>query len=228
VCRTVCRHVRAHILIRYNFRHLQRIFQVGLGAIESCKFSVGVTKSRRPERPKCNRQERDKPSMTEDPEPTAEPTPIFVSAHPDGSPPDLRFVHYNDVYHLDPSSAEPQGGVARFVTLCNEYRLGEQFRHQPQLITLFSGDAFNPSLESSVTKGETPSSLHPRHSYLIFHRFSYGTDTKSYWHGLCLCRGRYFILSSLIEGPDERRRITTSTSASNNSPPLRQNATSHG
>ncbi|KAK3389763.1 Metallo-dependent phosphatase-like protein [Podospora didyma] len=69
------------------------------------------------------------------------------------SPPDLRLLHYNDVYHLDPSSAEPVGGVARFVSLCNEYRDGEQFSSQPKLVTLFSGDVFNPSLESSVTKG---------------------------------------------------------------------------
>jgi hypothetical protein len=63
-------------------------------------------------------------------------------------------LHYNDVYHLDPSSAEPAGGVARFVTVCKEYREAERFRGQPALVTLFSGDVFNPSLESSITKGE--------------------------------------------------------------------------
>ena len=57
------------------------------------------------------------------------------------------------VYHIDPSSAEPVGGIARFKTLCNEYRDGEKFKGQPDLLTFFSGDAFNPSLESSVTKG---------------------------------------------------------------------------
>ncbi|KAK5652384.1 hypothetical protein OQA88_10576 [Cercophora sp. LCS_1] len=67
--------------------------------------------------------------------------------------PDLRLLHYNDVYHLDPSSSEPAGGTARFVTLCKEYREGERFKGQPELVTLFSGDVFNPSLESSVTKG---------------------------------------------------------------------------
>jgi hypothetical protein len=77
----------------------------------------------------------------------------FSSGHSDGSPPDLRILHYNDVYHLDPASAEPKGGVARFITVCDEYRSGAQFEGQPKLVTLFSGDAFNPSLESSVTKG---------------------------------------------------------------------------
>lgn len=57
------------------------------------------------------------------------------------------------VYHVDASSAEPVGGIARFKTLCNEYRSGAKFKGQPDLLTFFSGDAFNPSLESSVTKG---------------------------------------------------------------------------
>lgn len=69
------------------------------------------------------------------------------------SPPDLRILHYNDVYHLDPSSSEPSGGAARFVAVCKEYREGDHFKGQPELVTLFSGDVFNPSLESSVTKG---------------------------------------------------------------------------
>ena len=46
------------------------------------------------------------------------------------------------------------GGIARFQTLVNYYRNDARFRGQPELITVFSGDAFNPSLESSVTKGE--------------------------------------------------------------------------
>ncbi|KEZ45790.1 hypothetical protein SAPIO_CDS1599 [Scedosporium apiospermum] len=71
----------------------------------------------------------------------------------DGTPPDLRIFHYNDVYHIDPSSAEPVGGIARFMTVLKEYRDGKQYRDQPELIPLFSGDVFNPSVESTVTKG---------------------------------------------------------------------------
>jgi 5'-nucleotidase len=67
--------------------------------------------------------------------------------------PDIRLLHYNDVYHVDPSSSEPVGGYARFQTLCDEYRTGEKWKGHPELVTVFSGDAFNPSLESSVTKG---------------------------------------------------------------------------
>lgn len=70
-----------------------------------------------------------------------------------GGQPDLRMLHYNDVYHVEPGSREPVGGIARFKTLCNYYQHDESFSNQPLAITFFSGDAFNPSLESSVTKG---------------------------------------------------------------------------
>lgn len=68
-------------------------------------------------------------------------------------PPDIRIVHYNDVYHVDQSSSEPVGGASRFMTLIKHYEEDAKFKGQPNLVTLFSGDAFNPSLESSVTKG---------------------------------------------------------------------------
>lgn len=87
-------------------------------------------------------------------EPTAEPRVTYSSGRFDGGDaPDLRILHYNDVYHVDPSSAEPVGGFPRFMTMCKEYQKDSRFDGQPRLITLFSGDAFNPSLESSVTKG---------------------------------------------------------------------------
>jgi hypothetical protein len=91
--------------------------------------------------------------------PSVEPVVTFSSGRDVNSPPDLRLLHYNDVYHLDPSSAEPVGGIARFVSLCKEYREAERFRGQPELVTLFSGDVFNPSLESSITKGQSHYSL---------------------------------------------------------------------
>ncbi|PSK41865.1 hypothetical protein B9Z65_9251 [Elsinoe australis] len=65
----------------------------------------------------------------------------------------LRMIHYNDVYHVQAGSKDPCGGIARFQTLCNYYRDDEKFKGQPNLLTFFSGDAYNPSLESSVTKG---------------------------------------------------------------------------
>ena len=90
--------------------------------------------------------------------PNAEPQETYSSGRvaSDGSSetPDLRLLHYNDVYHVDAASAEPVGGLARFMSLCKEYQDGSRFEGQPKVLTLFSGDAFNPSLESSVTKGE--------------------------------------------------------------------------
>jgi 2',3'-cyclic-nucleotide 2'-phosphodiesterase (5'-nucleotidase family) len=85
--------------------------------------------------------------------PPAEEQVIFSPADSPATPPDLRLLHYNDVYHIDASSAEPVGGIARFQTLVSYYRNDAKFEEQPKLLTFFSGDAFNPSIESSVTKG---------------------------------------------------------------------------
>lgn len=77
----------------------------------------------------------------------------YTSGRKDTAPPDLRILHYNDVYHVDPASAEPIGGFARFMRLIKDYQEGDEYKDQPKLLTFFSGDAFNPSLESTVTKG---------------------------------------------------------------------------
>lgn len=78
---------------------------------------------------------------------------IICSEGDHSTPPDLRILHFNDVYHVEPSSRDPVGGVARFQTMCNHYRYDPLFQGQPELLSFFSGDGFNPSLESSVTKG---------------------------------------------------------------------------
>ncbi|KAG9838234.1 Metallo-dependent phosphatase, partial [Aureobasidium melanogenum] len=72
---------------------------------------------------------------------------------PSDSTPVIRLLHFNDVYRLEPSEHDPVGGVTRFQSLCNHYRHDSRYHGQPELITLFSGDGFGPSLESSVTKG---------------------------------------------------------------------------
>lgn len=59
--------------------------------------------------------------------------------------------HKTDLFR--PGSAEPVGGVSRFQSVVNYYRSDPRFEDQPHLLTFFSGDAFNPSLESTVTKG---------------------------------------------------------------------------
>lgn len=67
--------------------------------------------------------------------------------------PDIRILHFNDVYHVEPSSHDPVGGITRFQTMCDYYRSDQIFEGQSDLVTFFSGDGFNPSLESSVSKG---------------------------------------------------------------------------
>lgn len=73
--------------------------------------------------------------------------------HSTVSCPDLRILHFNDVYNVAGFAKEPVGGIARFESLVNHYRDGMHFREQPKLLTLFSGDCLNPSLESIFTKG---------------------------------------------------------------------------
>ena len=104
-----------------------------------------------------------------------EPQVIYSSgrvAREAQEPPDVRILHYNDVYHVDSASAEPVGGLARFMTLCREHQEDEAFRNGPNVLTLFSGDAFNPSLESSVTKGEFCGRTRRRRSWLLNDRGS--------------------------------------------------------
>ncbi|GLB12163.1 hypothetical protein AtubIFM57258_009441 [Aspergillus tubingensis] len=83
------------------------------------------------------------------------PTDGLSVTHPSSrsGPPHLRLIHYNDVYHVEEGSAEPVGGVARFQSVVNYYRNDPSFSEQPNVLTFFSGDAYNPSLESTVTKG---------------------------------------------------------------------------
>ena len=67
---------------------------------------------------------------------------------------DIRFLAFNDVYHLEPDRNH-LGGVTRFQTLCKSYQHQERFADEPEIVTFFSGDGFGPSLESSVTKGQS-------------------------------------------------------------------------
>ncbi|KAF2149289.1 5'-nucleotidase [Myriangium duriaei CBS 260.36] len=81
------------------------------------------------------------------------PASVTVKEHTADAPPELRILHFNDVYHVEAGSRDPCGGISRFQTLCIQYKDDQAYAGQPELLTFFSGDAFNPSLESSVTKG---------------------------------------------------------------------------
>ncbi|KAK5133564.1 hypothetical protein LTR08_007603 [Meristemomyces frigidus] len=104
-------------------------------------------------------------------------------------PPDLRFIHYNDVYHVEQSSRDPVGGIARFKTLCTYYQTHTRFADLPHCLTFFSGDAFNPSLESSVTKGKhmvpALNTLNTTVACLGNHDLDFGVEQFQYLAGLC-------------------------------------------
>ena len=91
------------------------------------------------------------PQLAQDETPTAEEDVVYSDKHKED--PEIRILHYNDIYHPDAQSEEPAGGAGRFQTLCNYYRDDKKFKDQPKLITVFSGDAYNPSTESAVTRG---------------------------------------------------------------------------
>ncbi|XP_072024736.1 uncharacterized protein [Amphiura filiformis] len=59
----------------------------------------------------------------------------------------ITILHFNDVYNIEERKQEPVGGAARFATVI------KRFQHENPLV-FFSGDALNPSIMSSVTRGQ--------------------------------------------------------------------------
>ncbi|KAJ2745135.1 hypothetical protein GGI20_002397 [Coemansia sp. BCRC 34301] len=69
-------------------------------------------------------------------------------------PTGLRILHFNDVYHVAPGTREPVGGAARFGSLVHSLQCQQSAETAMPTLTLFSGDAYFPSLESSISRGE--------------------------------------------------------------------------
>jgi 5'-nucleotidase len=96
----------------------------------------------------------------------------------------LRILHFNDVYNVSPSArGDVCGGAARFCHLVNSYRDGGDL-YDPSVgnpLVFFSGDAFNPSMMSTVTKGAQMvpvlNSLHLTAACYGNHDFDFGVDT---------------------------------------------------
>ncbi|HEY8498147.1 MAG TPA: bifunctional UDP-sugar hydrolase/5'-nucleotidase [Limnochordales bacterium] len=61
----------------------------------------------------------------------------------------LRILHFNDTYTLEPVDGGKLGGMARLATLVQQLRAEE-----PTALLLFAGDVISPSIMSSVFKGE--------------------------------------------------------------------------
>eukprot|EP01059_Diplonema_ambulator_P006430 TRINITY_DN16133_c1_g1_i2.p1 TRINITY_DN16133_c1_g1~~TRINITY_DN16133_c1_g1_i2.p1 ORF type:complete len:984 (+),score=272.86 TRINITY_DN16133_c1_g1_i2:2-2953(+) len=86
----------------------------------------------------------------------------------------LSFLHFNDVYHIAQSAKEPVGGAPRFSYKVKEYQ------HAYSSDLMFSGDCYNPSLMSTVTKGKhmTPilNELNIKVSVYGNHDFDFGLE----------------------------------------------------
>ncbi|PNW85315.1 hypothetical protein CHLRE_03g180600v5 [Chlamydomonas reinhardtii] len=63
-------------------------------------------------------------------------------------PRSLTIAHFNDVYLIEPNEREPVGGASRLATKVKELK-----SHGDNPLVLFSGDAYNPSLMSTMTMG---------------------------------------------------------------------------
>ncbi|KAI9208305.1 Metallo-dependent phosphatase-like protein [Polychytrium aggregatum] len=94
----------------------------------------------------------------------------------------LPLVHFNDVYHLEPFHNEPVGGFARFACTVKTWLEEQRTQHnRRQHLITFGGDVFNPSVESSVTKGRhmLPAMNHLGINATCFgnHDFDFGVET---------------------------------------------------
>lgn len=77
---------------------------------------------------------------------------VFVKPHGEGNESNaggssIVILHFNDVYNIEPRDKEPVGGASRFTTQLRN--VGGR-----DALILFSGDAFNPSMMSTVLKGK--------------------------------------------------------------------------
>ncbi|KAJ2807528.1 hypothetical protein H4R20_001248 [Coemansia guatemalensis] len=63
----------------------------------------------------------------------------------------LRILHFNDVYNVGATNRDPIGGASRFTTLVHSL---QDAKGAAPTLTLFSGDAYFPSLESTISRGE--------------------------------------------------------------------------
>ncbi len=59
---------------------------------------------------------------------------------------ELKLVHFNDVYNVDPNNIEPKAGAARFLTAVDYVK-----NEQPCMV-LFSGDCFSPSSRKTLNQ----------------------------------------------------------------------------
>ncbi len=71
--------------------------------------------------------------------PTENITTIYEDSELKNSDKNIRIIHFNDAYNIEPGNIEPVGGAARFSTALKFLK-----NQKPSLI-FFSGDAVSPS-----------------------------------------------------------------------------------
>eukprot|EP01062_Namystynia_karyoxenos_P018931 TRINITY_DN17074_c0_g1_i1.p1 TRINITY_DN17074_c0_g1~~TRINITY_DN17074_c0_g1_i1.p1 ORF type:complete len:634 (+),score=185.96 TRINITY_DN17074_c0_g1_i1:84-1904(+) len=98
----------------------------------------------------------------------------------------VELVHFNDVYNIEPQGED--GGASRFVAWMKDARQSAQSRGCG-FAALFSGDAFNPSVMSTVTKGKQMvpilNSAGVDCSVYGNHDFDFGIETLEYLARQC-------------------------------------------
>eukprot|EP00667_Euglena_gracilis_P001460 EG_transcript_1460 len=116
-----------------------------------------------------------------------------LSIDPNG--PDLVLLHFNDCHNLiPPKSTEPIGGATRFATLVKKYRA------ERDCLLLFSGDVFNPSRLSTVTKGKhcgpVLHALRPDCGVYGNHDFDFGVEDLVKLAGMC---GMPWVMTNVVD-----------------------------
>ncbi|KAJ9057065.1 hypothetical protein DSO57_1026095 [Entomophthora muscae] len=117
-----------------------------------------------------------------------------MSHNPSSSEDHIDIIHFNDVYHIEERNIEPIGGAARFKGELDRLyeKLSRTSSNQEKVtspLVLFSGDAFNPSTQSTITKGShmVPVLNHLRIDVACYgnHDFDFGVPVLEDLAGQC-------------------------------------------
>ncbi|KAJ9471147.1 Mannosylglucosyl-3-phosphoglycerate phosphatase [Diplonema papillatum] len=112
---------------------------------------------------------------------TAAPAPAAGDSSVAGQ--SISFIHFNDVYNAEQQSG--LGGGSRFVRAIQETKKQHRDAEGSVPIVVFSGDAFNPSLMSRVTKGAhmvpVLNNCEVECALIGNHDFDFGVDALEAW-----------------------------------------------
>eukprot|EP00884_Botryococcus_braunii_P019382 jgi/Botrbrau1/6127/Bobra.331_2s0022.1 len=105
-----------------------------------------------------------------------------MCAHNEKDESELVILHFNDVYNIEERATEPIGGAARFAQKIKEFA-------SKKPLVCFSGDAYNPSILSILTKGkqmvEVLNAIGINVACIGNHDFDYGVENMMEMCGQC-------------------------------------------